>query len=322
MLICDSTRNRVLEVNRAGAVVREYPGAVSVPDGIKDPRAATRAADGSTIVADHGNRRILRFRYKTRYEYVATSGAIDPARGKTKWFTKLTVDAVRPAGSTVLAEYSMDGHTWDDVPSSGALPSSAKGSAIRYRLRLTAGRYDSAPVVNGVAITWSDTAPGTSTDDGDSYHNDEVVDDTGSSASKSGGSSSGKSSSKTKTSTSKRPGSSRTIGTGSGSTESTTVAAGGDSSAIGGGTGGGSGGTGGDAVTSSTTMSGWLMSEVKDDVGGPNGKSGVGGFEAGRSLGGSGIPGIALVFAVYTFGVAWSPGSKALGRLVAAVLAT
>jgi hypothetical protein len=317
-LICDSDKNRVIEVDKSGTVVREYPGLAG--GSLDNPRAAVRAPDGSTIIADYGNRRLVRFRHKTRFEYVATSGAIDPARGKIKWFTKLTVDAARPAGSAVLAEYSMDGHTWDDVPASGALPASAKGSAIRYRLRLSTTRYDSAPVVNGVSITWRDTAPGTSTDDGDSYHNDEVSDGKGSSAGKGGSSSSSKSSSKR--STSKRTGSSRTVGTGSGSTESTTVAAGGDSAAIGGGTSGSADGTGGDAVTSSTTMSGWLMSEVKDDVGGNSGKSGVGGFEAGRSLGGSGIPGIALVFAVYTLGVAWSPSSRVLGRLIAAVLPT
>lgn len=316
-LICDTGNKRVIVVNEAKSVVEEYGVGVRSPVGaLLKPVAAIRAPDGSTIVADSDKYRVVRFRYRTRYEYVATSGAIDPARGKTKWFTKLAVDAVRPPGSAVLAEYSMDGHTWDDVPSSGALPSSARGSAIRYRLRLTAGTYDAAPVVNGVSITWSDTAPSSSKATGGSGSGSSAK----KKATKTGGSSSGASTAQTSAST--RSSSSRTVGTGSGSAETTTVAAGGDSSAIGGGRSGGAGGSGGDAVTSSTTMSGWLMSEVRDDIGGASGTSGAGGFEAGRSLGGSGIPGIALVFAVYTLGIAWAPGSRTLGRLIATAFAT
>jgi hypothetical protein len=312
-LICDTANKRVIVVDgKTKSVVEEYGTGAQTPStgALLKPMAVMRAPDGSTIVGDTDQYRVLRYRYKTRHEYVATSGAIDPDRGKTKRFTKLVVDAVRPSGSSVAAEYSMDGRTWLDVSASGALPSSAKGSAIRYRLRMTAGTADSAPAIRGVSITWNDAAPSASTGKSKSGGT--------------GGSASSKSKAGSSSGTAASQGSgtvgtaaSRTTSSGSGSGESTTVAAGGSSAAIGGGESGGSSAAGGEAVAQAATKSGWLMSEVKGSAGAEGG-TGAGGFAApDRSLGDLQVPGVALVFIVYSLGVAWSPASGLAVRLFA-----
>jgi hypothetical protein len=314
-LITDSGGDRVIEVNQARTIVQGYGAAGRVPSSgaLENPRAATRLADNSTLIADYGNRRLVRYGYPVRREYVAVSSLIDPAIGEMKRFGRITVNAVRPQGATVFAEYTIDNRAWLDVPASGVLPASAKGSAIRYRLRLTAAKADAAPIVNDVAITWSTVAPTTSKSSsagsGTTHH---------SSTSKSAGSTASSSTATGRT-TVKR-GSRRVSAGGSGSAESTTVAAGGSSSAIDGGTAGGSGGSGGDAVTQSTTLSGWVMSEVKDDVAGLNGNSGTGGFAPSGGLGDSKIPGVALMFFVYAIGFVWSPASKVVVRFAVSAI--
>jgi hypothetical protein len=63
------------------------------------------------------------------------------------------------------------------------------------------------------------------------------------------------------------------------------------------------------------------MSEVKDEVGGTSGTAGTGGFGSDSGLGKSRVPGIALLFATYAVGLAWSPPSKTVLRVIVTTMA-
>ncbi|NTU71488.1 MAG: hypothetical protein HGB10_06680 [Coriobacteriia bacterium] len=309
-IICDSENARVIEVDHNGTVVESYGTIGRLPPSggvLSDPRAVVRLADGSTVIADLGNTRLARYRYKPRTSWVATSGFIDPAVGKMKWFTKFSVGSTSPGSSVVMTEYSTDGQTWEDVPNGGKLPVSTKGSGIKYRLQLTTGDGDEAPVVNDLSITWSETAPSTGNNNGGTAKPKPTP--------RRGSNSPG--SQRTTT----HGGSHKATAGGSGSNETTTLAPGGDGSSVGGGTSGGSG-SGEAAYTQSTTMSGWVMSEVKDEVGGPIGNSGTGGFGADAATGTSTGTGIAVLFAAYTIGLAWSPASRLFMRLAVSMTAS
>lgn len=304
-LICDTENDRVIVATKQGAIVEAYGVGGRTPDsGVLDkPVCAMRAADGWTIIGDLYNKRLARYRYRPNREYVATSGLIDPAVGKMKWFSRIEVNAVIPARANVAVEYTTDNRNWMSVPSNGALPDTTKGSAIRYRVLMSTDSAAVAPVLNDVSITWSSTAPSTGTNaEGDSG------------GSKTSGSS--KSNGTVTHRTTTHRGSGAASASGIGSILTTTVAPGGSSAAIPGGSAGGSGGSAGEAVTQSTTMSGWVMSEVEDNVGGTLGSSGTGGFGSGSAMQVSTVPGIALLLVAYTVGLAWAPTSRLLVRVV------
>jgi hypothetical protein len=318
-LICDTESNHVIEVDYSTeATVQAFGADGRTPAGgaLKEPRAAVRATDGRTVIADNGNKRLVSYGYPTRREYTATSAPIDPKIGSTKWFTKITVAASIPAGSLLASEYSTDGLHWFAIPSGGKLPTSANGSAIRYRLHLTAGRADAAPIIRDVSIDWTTTAP--STGSAKSSNSGTKKKSSKSTSSSTTGSSSSGSNSSSSGSSSHAGGSAVTSG-GSGSADTTTVAPGGGSN-IGGGTTGGAGGAGGDAVQQSTTMSGWVMSEVQDNVGGTTGSSGTGGFGSASSMKGAGGTSGVLLVTAYVCGLGWVPGTRLAARLVAVVM--
>jgi hypothetical protein len=316
-LICDTNNKRVISVDKGGNIIEEFPGTRTPGFGIplNDPFGLLRCADGWTLVCDSKNGRIVRYRYKTGREYVATSGAIDPAVGKNKRFTKLSVSATKPQGSSVNVEYNVDG-TWEDVPASGTLPSSAKGSAIRYRLRLTAGKADEAPVVKDVAITWNEVTPTSAKNDDGGYVEDPIASVKPKTTKKSGSSG----------------GSSRASGGGSGGSGGAGNGAGGQSNAdtavepggtspINQGARGGLGGPG-QSVQAATTMSGWVMNEVQDDATGGLGSAGDNGFaNAPKGMGDSTIPGVLLISVAYMLGFAWSPTARLFARAVTMLVA-
>lgn len=315
-LICDTDNGRVISVDKHGNIIEEFPGTrapgFSVP--LKDPFGVLRRADGSTLVCDSKNQRIVSYKYKTGREYVATSNLIDPAVGKNKRFTKLAVSATKPSGSSVNVEYNVDG-TWEDVPASGALPSSAKGSAIRYRLHLTAGKADEAPVVKEIAITWNEVTPSSAKNDDGSFVEDPIATAKPKTTKESG--SSGSSHSTSGRGGSGGSGGSGGAGSGAGgrSNADTAVEPGG-TSRVNQGAQGGLGGPG-QSVQAATTMSGWVMNEVKDDAPGGLGSMGSDGFaNAPKGMGDSTIPGVLLISAAYVFGFAWSPTARLFARVV------
>ena len=105
---------------------------------------------------------------------------------------------------------------------------------------------------------------------------------------------------------------------GSGSGSGASAAPGGKTS-VPGGVSGSSKGSGGVAVTKSTSVGGWVMSQVSDDVKGI-GSSGVNGVRRGPSPADSALIAMAALLAIYAVGIVWTPGarlaSRAIGRIV------
>ena len=310
ILICDSDNNRLLEVDRAGHTVQAFgePGHAPSGGALSDPRAAVRLADGSTLVADNGNHRLERYRFRTNHWYKATSAPILPTDGKVKWFTNLTIKTNLPPRTAVFAQYSTNGSTWNVVPRDGNLPNPTTGASIRYRVSLSTSNGAAAPSLLGVSITWQTTAP-TSTGTKKSKKSSKSTKATKSSTTTT--STPSVSAKKSTTSGTAQIGAGRANSGGSGSNDTTTVAPGSGSSI-----GGGTAGSGGNGVSQATNRSGWVMSEVKDDVGGVTGASGTGGFQDTKLGQGSGSSSATLLLLAYSVGLAWSPAPKLLGRLI------
>jgi hypothetical protein len=293
ILISDSDNGRVLEIDRATKrVVQAYGVAgARMPAGgvLKDPRAAVRLSDGTTLVADNLNNRLAGFGFVPRHEYVATSVSIDPLAGARKRFTAIRVSASVPAGSLLAVEYSINAGPWTGLDGT-ALPSDAIGTNIRYRLRLstTAG---AAPVVQDVSVDWE--IAGASSGSGSGGN--------GSGSGSGGGSGTH---------------AAATAGTGTGRT---TSAVPGGSTSLNTGTPGGLGGSGGNAVTQSSSVSGWVMSEVKDSSSSFADAGGVG--PGGRPSTDSLVPGIGILLIVYAAGLAWSPTVRLTSLVVARIVA-
>jgi hypothetical protein len=289
-LICDSDNSRVLEVDASGHIVRIYGAGANTPagGGLSDPRVAIRLADGTILIADLGNTRLALYGVTAHREYTATSKTIDPMPAARKRFVSITVGASVPDGAHVSVEYSINSGAWTDLVGT-RLPSDAIGTNVRYRLRLTTGLADASPVVRDVSIDWV------------------IAGASGSNAT-------------TGTGTTGSHTTTTTTGSGSGSQTATSAAAGGSTS-IPGGTLGGSTGTGGQAVSLSSSVSGWVMSEVKDDVldSGTSGSSGTG--YGGRPSSDSTIPGATALLAVYVLGIAWTPTSRFTSSLTRSLLA-
>jgi hypothetical protein len=296
-IISDSDNNRVIAVDQAGRIVQEYGVVGRIPSGgaISNPRAVARLANGTTLIADLGNMRLGRYGYALAREYVATSGAIDPSVGAFKAFTSIIFTGTSPTGTSIGADYSTDGTTWNAVPAGGMLPSGVTGTAIRYRLRLKTGDASVAPSVSDVAITWNVTTPSSAT------------------------TKTATTSAKTTVTATSQTGNPGTSSTGSGSGGSAGSVSPGGTTEIPSGTSGSAGGSGYGAVGAST-MSGWVMKESKDDVSwagvaaSGSGPATVGGLH--RSV----LPSAALLLMIYALGLAWSPGASAVARLAATAL--
>ena len=301
-LISDSDNARVLEVGPSGAVVQGYGVSGRIPQGgaIDNPRAALRLVDGSTIIADLGNMRLASYGYAPHKDHVATSALIDPSVGKFKAFTKIVVSGSSPVGTAIRAEYTTDNRTWKSVPPGGVLPATATGTAIRYRLHLVTGDGSVAPSVGQVAITWGVTTPVTAPKTGTTGSTKTTGKPTVSSGSSTGSGSTGS-------------------GSGGSGAQPTASAAPGAGTAVASGMTGSTGDLASGA-TAQTTMSGWVMSETKDDVSWAGAASSARGPGATGELRATAVPAATLLLTAYILGVAWSPGSRALSRLVTAVL--
>ncbi len=281
-LICDSDNSRVLEVDSAGRIVHLFGKGGIVPAGgaLSDVRVALRTSDGSTVIADTSNMRLATYGYAAHREWIATSSVIDPQPGARKRFIAIRVHATVPSGSAVGVECSINSGAWLDLLGT-SLPSDALGTNIRYRLRLTTGSAAAAPSVQDVSIEWAIAgASGSNTGNGSHV-----------------------------TTSAAGTGKGTGTGAGSGSAEPS------GTTQIAGGTADGVAGTGGVGVTASTNLSGWVMSEVKDDQSGAGSAAGGSGYGGGTSLD-STAPGVALLLAVYSIGLAWSPTTRLATRLI------
>jgi len=317
-LICDTQNNRVIVVNRQKAIVEAYGVDGRIPAGgaMDKPVSMLRLTDGATIIGDINNKRLVRYGYRPHREYVATSGYLDPSSSvAVKWFTRMTARVTVPAGSLATIEYTTDSPssssaTWLSLPTGGVLPDATKGAGMAYRVLMSAGDAGSAPVLKDLSVTWTATAPSTGSSNNDNTSN---TNNTSNTTKKSTTSNTTKKS----TTTQSRRGSGTVDSSASGSDEATTVAPGGSASPLGAGMpGGGLSGTGSSGVKQTTTLSGWVMSEVTDAVGGTVGNSGTGGFGSGSTLQTSRAPALALLAAAYTLGLAWSPAGRWMVRAI------
>jgi hypothetical protein len=192
----------------------------------------------------------------------------------------------------LAVEYSINGGVWTHLQGT-ALPSDAIGTDIAYRLRLTTGPANAAPVVKDISIEWAI-------------------------AGSSGSSNTGGNGSHVTTSTASGTGSGSGSGTGSGTGSGATGAEPGGTTDIAQGSPGGAPGTGGVAISGSNSVSGWVMSEVKDN------SSGLGSAAGGAGYGSASLdataPGVALLLMVYSVGVVWSPTSRLIVRVVTATM--
>lgn len=288
-LISDSGNDRVLEVDKSGKAVQNYGVSGLTPDGgaLSDPRAALRLTDGSTIIADLGNTRLATYNYVAKHTFTATSNKIDPLSGARKRFIAIRRDATVPTDTVLAVEYSINSGHWVSLHGT-TLPSNAIGTNIRYRVSMSTNSSGRAPSLRSISVEW--VVAGASGSSG-----------SGSSGSGSGSSGSGGSGTSTSLS-------------GSGAGSSTTSVPG-TGTSIGSGTSAGTS-TGSGGVAASGNVSGWLMSEVK------NGSSGT--SDSGPGLGGissdTTVPGLALLAIMYTTGLAWSPASRLVARLITAVM--
>lgn len=161
-LITDNGNKRVIEVDSKGVLVASYGSGAQLPSsgGLSNPWTSARGEDGTTLVADPGNEKILRYGYAVNG--TAESKQIDcGTAGVRKKFLSVSWHATVPSGTRVEVSYSIDGGSYKLVPASGKLPSYAVGTYMRYKVTLRRGTYATAPILHDISIGWQ-VAPTTS----------------------------------------------------------------------------------------------------------------------------------------------------------------
>jgi hypothetical protein len=149
----DSLVGRAVRVNSAGEALWSFSTAnlLGLDDpGLSAPRRAVPGTDGSVLIADESNNRLIELGYAL--SGTAESQPIDCALpGARKRFTSLSVEFDLPESTSASLEYSIDGEPWLTA-AGGALPSGTYGTLIRYRVTMTATRRDVTPRFLGISI--------------------------------------------------------------------------------------------------------------------------------------------------------------------------
>ena len=149
----DSTLGSVLIVNPSGEIVWRY-GVMSLLGlddiGLSAPRRAVPSPDGSILIADQRNSRVLELGYTLTGD-AATPPLDCGLPGARKLFTSISVDLDVPAGTTAAAEYSIDGGAWQTLGGS-ALPSGTYGTLVAVRVTMATTRRDKTPRLLGLSI--------------------------------------------------------------------------------------------------------------------------------------------------------------------------
>jgi hypothetical protein len=162
-LIADTNNGRILEVSRLGAVLRRWdlrtlgrPSTATMTD-TSEPRAATLRPDGSLVTADTAFGQILGIGVAA--EATAVSEPLDGGRPRIfKRWTRIVIDAVRPASTSLALSYSLDGGAWRTTTSSDgrtyALPDGVVGAALAYRLTFATETLRLTPTVESVRLDY------------------------------------------------------------------------------------------------------------------------------------------------------------------------
>jgi hypothetical protein len=148
-----SSRGRALRVDAAGNIVWEF--SVNSLLGLADsgpatPRRTLPGTNGSVIVADQSNARVLELGYALSGS--GQSAATDCGLGGVrKLFTSVSLTLEVPEGTSASASYSIDGGAWQPLTAS-ALPAGTYGKLIAYRVEFASTRHDRTPRLLGASI--------------------------------------------------------------------------------------------------------------------------------------------------------------------------
>lgn len=160
-LIADTGNGLVVRVNASGEVVTSYDlAAIDPPEGTSatdapEPRMVTPAPDGTLLVADSGYARFVAVGLPAQASL--TSRPLDMGRGdEKKRFLSLGWTGEAPVGTGVVLSYRVDDGAWTALAGSAgtALPASAVGKRLQYRVTLVADRRTTSPRVDAVQIGW------------------------------------------------------------------------------------------------------------------------------------------------------------------------
>jgi len=151
LAIADTDGDQILIVDASRTIVRSIDAAT---DGIKQPRAIDQTEDGTLVIADTGNARLVEIGYSAAGS-AATIANDCGLPGVLKRFTRLTWLADVPAGDAVAISYSIDGLPWVAAGSSGAFsfPAEVEGVQIRIRAELSSHDRMHSPELTRVTVT-------------------------------------------------------------------------------------------------------------------------------------------------------------------------
>jgi len=168
-----STAGRVVRLNPAGDIVWEFStlSLLGLEDiGLSSPRRAVPGTDGSILIADEDNNRLIEL--GRAFSGTSESAQLDcELPGARKQFTSLAATIDAPTGTSATVSYAIDGGPWQTL-SGTTLPAGTFGTRIAYRVALSTTRRDITPRLLGVSIGYEaapaqpNGPPGTGTGSG------------------------------------------------------------------------------------------------------------------------------------------------------------
>lgn len=127
--------------------------------------SARKNTDGTVLITDQGNNRVIEVGYPTNETATYTSTALSGGNSSTsKLFTTLEITTKPlPAGTSIEALFSVDSGTFTPlgiISNVGVathlleFPPSTMGKEIKYQLRLHTNSHDATPVITDVTIRY------------------------------------------------------------------------------------------------------------------------------------------------------------------------
>ena len=155
---------RIIEVKPAGGIAQviSFADVLGTEDLVSKSRSLQLTPEGTFLMADQGLQKVIEIGYPTSGTY--TSKTLDLGLpGVSKLFDSASVDAVKPVGSQVTVQVSLDGGTWQS-PTSSAVKGK-KFKLMRYKVTLKTESGIVTPVLKNVVISFTQ-APTTPTNPG------------------------------------------------------------------------------------------------------------------------------------------------------------
>ncbi len=161
-VIVGETAGSVYVVDAQGHALQSYSSLGVFGDGSSGANLQTisRTPSGSVIIADVGTKRVFEMGYPA-YGTLTSSDLDMSLPGVKKVFKTIEVSANKPETTAVRVDYSIDGGPWTTL--AGALPATAKGVTLRYRVKLSTEDRGVTPVLGSVRVTYELAPTTTST---------------------------------------------------------------------------------------------------------------------------------------------------------------